>query len=141
MFARDSFVSLGRDVTGAFVVNQGDRGSSGSHWLSIFIQRSHDGMRTCIFFDSLGRGAPDQYNIAIPMTKKYQGSAAAAAADDEPLHVKLRVVYNTRRFQTETSQSCGLYCLYVLVATVNTVTYPSWRDAATSGESVTLSVV
>ena len=101
VFARDTFVSLPGDVTGAFIVNQSDRGSPGTHWVSIFIQRNReDGRRHCIFFDPLGRGGLQHYKMSIP-TK--EGSTRPHP-----------VIYNTRRFQQETSDSCGLFCLYVL---------------------------
>ena len=100
VFARNSFAGLGRDVTGAFLVNADDLGSGGSHWLAVFIHQDHDGMRNCTFFDSLGRrGGPGSYHINIPGTKT--GG-------------HYRVIYNTNRFQPETSDRCGLYCLYVL---------------------------
>ena len=99
VFARDSFTDLREDITGAFVVNQSDRGSGGTHWLSIFIYEK-DGRKSCVFFDSLGRGGLDEYNITLPSKN----------GSDEPQHV----VYNIKRFQSESSNSCGRFCLYVL---------------------------
>ena len=100
VFARDSFIGLGQDdVTGAFLVNSSDRGTAGSHWLAVFIHQDHDGVRTCTFFDSLGR-EPRSYGInSIPGTKP---------------GARYRQVYNTNRFQMETTDSCGIFCLFVL---------------------------
>lgn len=103
VFARDSFVQLGGDVTGAFLVNKGDRGTKGSHWLSIFIHpTSNNGERKCVFFDSLGKGPPDRYNITIPWTR---------GSDGEP---RLRLLYNAKKYQDDSSVACGKFCIYVL---------------------------
>ena len=113
VYARDSFVRLKGDVTGAFIVNQGDRGSKGTHWVCLFIQQSINGTRTCVFFDSLGRGGPDRYDITIPTTKRGSG-------EESPL----RVVYNTKRYQRQSTLTCGQFCLFVLHWLTAGVSFP-----------------
>ena len=100
VFARDSFMGLRHDdVTGAFLVNSSDRGAAGAHWLAVFIHQDHDGVRTCTFFDSLGRD-PGSYHIdSIPGMKP---------------GTRYRLAYNRDRFQMTATDSCGIFCLYVL---------------------------
>ena len=100
VFARDSFMELGQDVTGSFIVNQCDRGTRGLHWLGVYVPQA---AKLCcyssktpppsVFFDSLGRGSPQKYKLTI------EGDS---------------ILHNCMRYQAESSDSCGLFCLYVL---------------------------
>ncbi len=88
-FSKDELALQGKHKAGFYVVNLGDSDTGGTHWTCC---ANFDGSERSLYFDSFGV-VPPLETMAF-MWPRYK--------------------YNKEQVQGEWSESCGLFCIYVI---------------------------
>ena len=95
VFAADQLPVTLSVYPSGFIANTDDHSRPGHHWIAFFQPRP--GLIEC--FDSYGH-TPDHYGPWFTQWLQRQS--------------KTTIVWNSKQVQSDTSRTCGLYCLYFL---------------------------
>lgn len=94
VFAADEIPRSISSLPTAFIINTDRRRDKGKHWVAVYATRQN-----AEFFDSFGR-KPSFY---------------ARAFTDFFTRNNLTLQYNDRKLQSDSSNTCGYYCIYYLI--------------------------
>ena len=92
MFAIDQLNFSIPDTEGYYICNTDESFQKGKHWVVIYVSKN---ARSIEYFDSLGKEPLDRF-IKFMQTKNK------------------KIIYNTKRLQSNISLACGYFCLYFI---------------------------